>query len=997
MRFSLLKTVQTTVSPSRTLLFFSTVSFAIWGTTQLPAQEKSAKKNNAEHETRVVEFRVCDENGKPLQGAKLFANLAYLDDSKKNKISNSDLVTNSAGIAKYKLPRQVSGLRLWVDKADFVPEFVDFDKGPQGEATKIPDSFEFQLARGTKLSGIVVDESGKPIPNVTVSVSAHGKEPVWSAVPKPMMSLNTEAVTDKAGKWHITTAPVKPTGDDFPFRLKFTHPDYISDAKWGELQTQQNITTTMLRDGSAKVVMHQGHAVKGTVYSTSGDPVTKGIIVWHDEPYHGSTVHEVEINDQGQFKTIPLPPGKHPITVVTPGFKPIRQIVNVGKSMDELTFTMKPGKTLTLKIVDSNGKPVPKAHVGLRGWRGAESLYNWRHPNVLNSRIPTYADENGVYVWDWAPDDVVTYFISARPFASKEVTLAAKESAHVIQLDRPLIATGNVTDAQTRKPIDHFRVIPVIEFRPKFLSTSFDKAISGKAGKYQITLNGAMYDRRHLIRIEADGYRSAISENSYGLGEEPVTRDFVLEPAAPRTGKIVDGSGKPVSDATIVVGTPSIVPIMRNGELDGDGVRLKTSSNGHFQLAATFEPTRIRVLHETGFAEVVRQPDEAIGTISIQPWSQISGQLFQAGKPVANEFILFRKLQNRALGEPRFQDSFSTKTDAQGRFAFKRLPPIAGALQAYLGPWQESLLSSSQSVALDLQPGEHQKIALGKTGTTLKGAVVATGRGDVTLNKNWSLNYLIRRDQGLPLPEDFPDLSFDPTELVQPEWTLDPNFYNWLRTRQHYFVKLSPEGQLQIGGVPPGEYDLVLRLYEQPAGCLVETIGSKVIPVKVTADDIKTGMKELGSIEVPCRVGPRVGEPMYAYKFTDTTGRQQTIHDMKGRYVLMHVWASWCVPCLKNMPDIQATRNQLADQPITFVGLNIDQRPANGEILVEKHHWDWSQNYLGDQSDMARQLAISSVPIYYLIGPDGRLAASTNEWSEMKEKIETALNAGSKN
>jgi len=53
--------------------------------------------------------------------------------------------------------------------------------------------------------------------------------------------------------------------------------------------------------------------------------------------------------------------------------------------------------------------------------------------------------------------------------------------------------------------------------------------------------------------------------------------------------------------------------------------------------------------------------------------------------------------------------------------------------------------------------------------------------------------------------------------------------------------------------------------------------------------------------------------------------------------------------------------------------------------------WDWSQNDLGDDSDMVRQLAISSVPTCYLIGPDGLLVASSSNWLEIKGKLTTAL------
>ena len=73
---------------------------------------------------------------------------------------------------------------------------------------------------------------------------------------------------------------------------------------------------------------------------------------------------------------------------------------------------------------------------------------------------------------------------------------------------------------------------------------------------------------------------------------------------------------------------------------------------------------------------------------------------------------------------------------------------------------------------------------------------------------------------------------------------------------------------------------------------------------------------------------------------------------------------------------------------IHIVGLNIDKRPADAEILVEKNHWNWAQNYLGAQSDMARQLAISSVPIYYLIGPDGKLVTHFSHGTEPQAMAE---------
>ena len=67
------------------------------------------------------------------------------------------------------------------------------------------------------------------------------------------------------------------------------------------------------------------------------------------------------------------------------------------------------GKTLRLRFVDESGKPVPEVFVGIEGWRGGKSLYNHKHPNVVDTQVPTQADKNGVYEWTWAPGDQVEY------------------------------------------------------------------------------------------------------------------------------------------------------------------------------------------------------------------------------------------------------------------------------------------------------------------------------------------------------------------------------------------------------------------------------------------------------------------------------------------------------------------------------------------------------------------------------------------------------------
>jgi thiol-disulfide isomerase/thioredoxin len=497
------------------------------------------------------------------------------------------------------------------------------------------------------------------------------------------------------------------------------------------------------------------------------------------------------------------------------------------------------------------------------------------------------------------------------------------------------------------------------------------------------------------VRFEAEGYRSVVSEESFGPLDGRAKLDFALQPAPARSGRVVDANGQPVADATVLQASPTEVPHTSNGQPESYSSRpIRTDSQGGFQLLATTEPVRVRVYHDLGFAEKALAPnDEEVGELKLEPWATVSGRLVQAGRPVAGETIYFYSLARRGLTEARYQDSFHAKTDADGSFQFDRITPMSGTLKAYLGPWQDSPLTSSEAVPLALGPGEHREVTLGGDGVTINGRVVATGRENEALSKQWSLNYLVSRSPGVEYPEEVAPLSFDPTGQLQPAWLRQPDFQSWISTRRNHFVKLADDGRLQIHGVEPGEYDLVIQLYEEPAGCLIETIGEKVVPVTVTAEDAASGELSIGDIDVKCRIGPRVGSDMRVFKFTDANGRVRQIDDMQGQHVLLHVWATTCAPCVESMPMLKATVDRYSESPLAVVGLNVDEDEDTtaAKAMADAQQMDWAQNYLGPDSELMRQLAVSSVPAYYLIGPDGKLVGSSNQWGDLEQLLNTKL------
>ncbi len=747
------------------------------------------------------------------------------------------------------------------------------------------------------------------------------------------------------------------------------------------------------------LVMDRGVVLRGSITGPDGKPVTKGLVVWVSNPYFATGVNEVKIQSDGTFQLPSVEPGQYPITVLAPGFAPDQREVESSQGSTTCNFQLEPGNPIHIKIVDINDNPIPNATVSFvrDGWRGTTAIYNNDHPNVPASGIPRQANEEGIFNWDWAPSDEVTYNIYKSGYNTKTVTLVAKGEAHRVVLTYPMTISGSVVDAKSGKPIDHFKVIPVKAFRFDFYSTDFQESRSavGENGKYELRIDsrGEPTDR-HRVRIEADGYRTALGINSLAAGEPPLVEDFCLQPVAPLVGRVVTQGDEPAKKFQVAIGTATTSP-----HFDFDfpetvsGQAFEVEGDSTFKIAASFEPQRLRVFNDDGFAELVVQPDQdEIGTVVLQPYANVSGRLMQGGVPMGNESVDFYPLVQRRLKEARFQESFHTQTDPDGYFDFGRLPPVAGSVQAYLGPWRESTLTSSQSVPLNLRPGDHQQLVLSGRGIPVSGRVVATGRSNDEFLKRWSLNFFVNRQEGVRLPLDASPLSIPSNSgAIENAWLKHTDFSAWLVTKQCHFVKLRDDGFFNIHGVTAGEYDLVIQLYEQPAGCLVEAVGTRVVPVTLTAEQVSAGALDLGAIEVECRSGPRPGSDMRAYEFVNSDGRVVHVSDLSGRYILLHVWASWCAPCLASMPQLRADVADLETAPFTAIGINVDADKTRGQAAAENHGLAWAQNYVGEDSDLAHQLAVSSVPAYYLIGPNGTLVGSSSEWKEIQNLLQEKL------
>ena len=783
------------------------------------ANSASQADRPVDEEARSMIVRIVDEDSQPLAGVDV--RVTGIDYERRGGSGNFPIIhypTDASGATRIKFREGTLSLQLWPRKAGYVPQYVSFNE----KKLKLPAEYTFCFEKGERLGGKVVDASGNPIVGASVQVKTDGivklnERAQQSAPPASCSGWLAEdaqaAKTNAKGEWEILNAPSAKRNPELKIELLVDHPDYAGDRRWASYQTKQGITTQQLRSGIATLVMDRGVVIRGTITGRDGKPVTKGLVIWASRPYFATGVNEAEIQPDGTYQLPNLEPGKYPITVLAPGFAPDQRDFELSQGSTTCDFQLEPGNPIRIEIIDTKGNPLPGTSVsfGRDSWRGTNAIYNNIHPNVPDSGIPRRADEDGVFTWGWAPPDGVKYDIYKSGYDSKSVTLVAKAEAHRVVLTSPMNISGSVADANSGKPISHFRVMPVKAFRSDWYSTDFQESrrANGENGKYEIQINsqGQSTDYRYRVRIEADGYRTAFGTKSLASGDPPLIEDFQLEPVAPLVGRVLTTNEMPVNNFQVVIGTATTSPRFNFERADtAFGQAFAVDDASTFRIAASFEPQRLRVFNDQGFAELVVQPEQIeVGKVVLEPYANASGRLMQGTVPIGNEGIYFHPLVEPGLTEARFQDSFFTQTDPDGYFDFGRLPPMAGTVSAYLGPWKESSLTSSQSVPLELQPGDHKQLILNGSGTSVSGRVIAKGRSDDEFSKRWSLNWLVSRQAGVPRPSDAPPLSIPfnsgPIESAQLKHT---DFHAWLATKQKYYVKLRDDGNFKIHGVPAG-------------------------------------------------------------------------------------------------------------------------------------------------------------------------------------------------
>lgn len=125
----------------------------------------------------------------------------------------------------------------------------------------------------------------------------------------------------------------------------------------------------------------------------------------------------------------------------------------------------------------------------------------------------------------------------------------------------------------------------------------------------------------------------------------------------------------------------------------------------------------------------------------------------------------------------------------------------------------------------------------------------------------------------------------------------------------------------------------------------------------------------------------------------DIDGKLHSLAEFRGKYVYIDVWATWCRPCMMEVPYLMELEKKFEGREIAFVGLSVDADKGKWEEKVRSGEMPGIQLYLGGDSDFATAYGIRSIPRFIMLDKEGRIInpEMTRPSSENTEKFLSEL------